>query len=53
MRLVFTEPEVGVKMTPLPSALSIHVAPDSEYIQPSKILTIGKPTRVTTGAVVS
>ncbi len=46
-------PELKAEIAPVPSIPSIHVAPGSANVAPESTSTVDKPTRVTTGAVVS
>jgi len=50
---MFTIPLVAVSMTPLPSMLSIHVAPSSVNTDPCAIVILADPLNVTSGVVTS
>lgn len=46
-------PEIHPNTLPLPSTLSVHVAPSSVYHEPNSIFTIPEPLSDRIGAVVS
>ncbi len=46
-------PELYARIVPVPSKLSVQVAPESENVAPDNILIVPDPTSVTTGGVTS
>jgi hypothetical protein len=50
---VFTLPELAFMRVPVPSILSVHEAPDSEYADHWTIVRFPDHIRVTTGRVTS
>ena len=48
--LVSTDPLLGVATLPLPSTLSVRVAPSSVYVHPNGTVITALPFRVATGA---
>lgn len=49
----FTEPLVAVRRVPVPSILSVHLAPSSVYVAPKERVMALLHKRAITGAVVS
>ncbi len=50
---VLRVPELYAEIVPVPSILSVQVAPESENVAHERTFTVPDPTRVTTGATVS
>lgn len=47
----FTDPLVAVRRVPLPSILSVHLAPSSVYAHPNGREIVQEPIRVRVGGV--
>ena len=50
---VSTEPEATIRDVMSPSLSSVQVAPESTYVEPTSVLTVGGPTSASTGEVTS